>query len=165
MLPAPLRRPDLVGFGKSDKPADRFAYTYQRHADRLNGTVLDRLDLRGITMVCHDWGGLLGLRLLAEHRSGSAASWRRTPPCPPGTKNLGAAFTTWLQLSQRDNPFDIGQVIDRGTVTELHPAVRAACNAPFPDESYLPDPSGGGRGERPNPASRARTMASAREAT
>jgi haloalkane dehalogenase len=129
--------PDLVGFGKSDKPADRFAYTYQNHVDWLKGTVLDRLDLRDITMVCHDWGGLLGLRLLAEHPERFRRVVATNTSFPTGDENLGGAFATWLQLSQRANPFDIGQVIDRGTVTELDPAVRAAYNAPFPDESYL----------------------------
>ncbi|MEV4064552.1 alpha/beta fold hydrolase [Nonomuraea dietziae] len=62
-----MRGADLVGFGRSDKPADRFAYTYQSHVDWLRETVFDRLDLRDVTMVRHDWGGLLGLRLLAEH--------------------------------------------------------------------------------------------------
>jgi haloalkane dehalogenase len=51
--------PDLVGFGKSDKIADRFVYTYQCHVDWLRETVFDRLDLRNLTMVCHDWGGML----------------------------------------------------------------------------------------------------------
>ncbi len=59
--------PDLVGFGRSDKPADRNDYTYQRHVDWMAETVFDRLDLRDITLVGQDWGGLLGLRLVAEH--------------------------------------------------------------------------------------------------
>ncbi|MEV5752740.1 haloalkane dehalogenase [Actinoallomurus sp. NPDC052308] len=129
--------PDLVGFGRSDKPADRFAYTYQRHVDWLTETVFDRLDLHGVTMVCHDWGGLLGLRLLAA----SPDRFRRVVATntlfPTGDESLGDAYATWLQLSQRANPFEPGQVVDRGTVTELDPAVRAAYDAPFPDESYV----------------------------
>jgi haloalkane dehalogenase len=58
---------DLVGMGKSDKPTDRFAYTYRNHLDWLREAVFDRLELRDTTMVCHDWGGILGLLLLAEH--------------------------------------------------------------------------------------------------
>src|SRR5512135_845424 len=59
--------PDLVGFGRSDKPAQRADYTYERHVEWLRALVFDVLDLRGVTLVCQDWGGLLGLRLVAEH--------------------------------------------------------------------------------------------------
>src|SRR6266850_813583 len=58
--------PDLIGFGRSDKPVRRADYTYARHVDWMGG-VLQRLDLRGVTLVCQDWGGLIGLRLVAEH--------------------------------------------------------------------------------------------------
>lgn len=129
--------PDLVGFGKSDKPTDRFVYTYQSHVDWLSQTVFDRLDLHNITMVCQDWGGLLGLRLLAEHRDRFRRVIATNTSFPTGDEDLGGSFALWLQLSQRANPFDIGQVVDRGTVTDLDPAVLAAYNAPFPDESYL----------------------------
>ncbi|WP_433170198.1 haloalkane dehalogenase [Actinoallomurus sp. CA-150999] len=129
--------PDLVGFGRSDKPADRFAYTYQRHVGWLRETVFDRLGLHGVTMVCHDWGGLLGLRLLATSPDRFRRVVATNTSFPTGDRGLGDAYATWLQLSQRANPFDPGQVVDRGTVSELDPAVRAAYVAPFPDESYL----------------------------
>jgi haloalkane dehalogenase len=128
--------PDLVGFGKSDKPADRFTYTYQSHVDWLGQTVFERLDLR-VSMVCHDWGGLLGLRLLAEHPDRFRRVVATNTSFPTGDVDLGGAYAAWLQISQRANPFDIGQIIDRGTVTRLDPAVRAAYNAPYPDESHL----------------------------
>jgi haloalkane dehalogenase len=129
--------PDLVGFGKSDKPADRFAYTYQSHVDWLKKTVFDRLDLHDVSMVCQDWGGLLGLRLLAEHPERFRRVVATNTSFPTGDEDLGGAYSLWLQLSQRANPFEIGQVAQRGTVTDLDPAVRAAYNAPFPDESFL----------------------------
>jgi haloalkane dehalogenase len=129
--------PDLVGFGKSDKPANRFAYTYQSHMDWLCETVFDRLDLRNVTMVCHDWGGLLGLRLLAGHPDRFRRVVATNALLPTGDQDLGGAFSGWLQYSQRANPFDIGQVVAMGTVSELSGAVRAAYNAPFVDESYL----------------------------
>lgn len=129
--------PDLVGFGRSDKPADRFAYNYQSHVDWLREAVFDRLDLREVTLVCHDWGGLLGLRLLAEHPHRFRRVVATNTFFPDGSQDLGTAYAIWLQISQRANPFDIGQVVERGTVTDLDPAVRAAYNAPFPDESYL----------------------------
>ncbi len=129
--------PDLVGFGKSDKPADRFAYTYQAHVDWLRETIFDRLDLRDVTMVCHDWGGLLGLRLLAEHPERFRRVVATNTSLPTGDQDLGGALAVWLQLSQRSNPFEPGQVVERGTVTGIDPAVKAAYDAPFPDESYL----------------------------
>jgi haloalkane dehalogenase len=129
--------PDLVGFGRSDKPANRFAYTYQRHVDWLRQTVFDRLDLRDVTMVCHDWGGMLGLRLLADYPGRFRRVVATNTLFPTGDEDLGRAFSRWLQYSQRANPFDIGQVVAMGSVSELDRAVRAAYNAPFVDESYL----------------------------
>lgn len=132
--------PDLVGFGKSDKLADRFAYTYQRHVGWLAETVLDRLGLSDVTMVVHDWGGMLGLRLLAGH----PARFRRVVACntslPTGDDDLGSGWpllAQWLQFSQRASPFDVGQVHQSGSLTELAPAVLAACNAPYPGESHV----------------------------
>ncbi len=65
--------PDLVGFGRSDKPSQRTDYTYARHVQWLSAHVIDGLDLRDITLVCQDWGGLLGLRLVASHPDRFAA--------------------------------------------------------------------------------------------
>jgi haloalkane dehalogenase len=129
--------PDLVGFGKSDKPADRFAYTYQSHLDWLRQVVFDRLELSGVTMVCHDWGGLLGLRLLSEHPDRFRRVVATNTSMPTGDREPSGPLSIWLQLSQRSNPFVASHVIDRGTVTELDPAVLAAYDAPFPDERYL----------------------------
>ena len=69
LLDAGLRvvAPDLIGFGRSDKPADQEDYTYQRHMEWLTDLVVHRLDLAGAVLFCQDWGGLLGLRLVAEH--------------------------------------------------------------------------------------------------
>jgi len=129
--------PDLVGFGKSDKPADRFDYTYQSHLDWLRQVVFDRLDLSDVTMVCHDWGGLLGLRLLGEHPDRFRRVVATSTSMPTGDREPSGPLSIWLQISQRSNPFVASQVVDRGTVTELDPEVRAAYDAPFPDESYL----------------------------
>lgn len=77
--------PDLVGFGRSDKPSRREDYTYQRHVDWM-AAVVEALDLRGATLFCQDWGGLIGLRLVAEHAARFAASSRRTPACQRATR-------------------------------------------------------------------------------
>src|SRR5436305_248757 len=84
--------PDLVGFGRSDKPASPADYTYQRHVDWMHG-VLEALDLRGVTLVCQDWGGLIGLRLAAERADGSARpaahEHHGSRPLPPGGPGRG----------------------------------------------------------------------------
>lgn len=129
--------PDLVGFGKSDKPTHRFDYTYQSHLDWLRQVVFDQLDLSDVTMLCHDWGGLLGLRLLGEHPDRFRRVVATSTSMPTGDRDPSGPLSIWLQLSQRSNPFVASQVVDRGTVTELDPAVRAGYDAPFPDERYL----------------------------
>src|SRR5947208_12466799 len=80
--------PDLVGFGRSDKPAAPEDYTYQHHTDWMRG-MLEALDLRGVTLVCQDWGGLIGLRVVAEHperfaRVVAAITFQPTVVRPPG---------------------------------------------------------------------------------
>lgn len=132
--------PDLIGFGKSDKPVSRFDYTYQNHLDWLGEAIFDRLDLRDVTLVCHDWGGALGLPLVAAH----PGRFRRVVACntglSTGDEDLGPGWpllAAWLQSSQRTFPFEPGQVVDSFTVSQLDDQVRAAYDAPFPDESYL----------------------------
>ncbi len=128
--------PDLVGFGRSDKPASRFDYTYQRHLDWLREAVIDRLDLHDVTMVAHDWGGLLGLRLLAEHPDRFRRVVATNTFLPTGDQDIGRAFHAWLQYSQRTDPLDAGTVVEAGTISELSPAAKAGYNAPFPDDAY-----------------------------
>jgi haloalkane dehalogenase len=127
---------DLVGFGRSDKPASRADYTYQRHVDWLREAVFGHLNLRRVTMVCHDWGGLLGLRLLAEHPDRFLRVVATNTFLPTGDEDLGEAFWNWRDYSQRVQPFDVGSIVDMGAVTQLRPEVKAGYDAPFPDESY-----------------------------
>ena len=127
--------PDLVGFGRSDKPAHRGDYTYQRHVDWMQ-SVLDQLDLNGITLVCQDWGGLIGLRLLADNPERFARAVAANTMLPTGDHNPGEAFTNWQKFSQEVPEFPAGGVIKGGTCTELTQAVIDAYNAPYPDERY-----------------------------
>jgi haloalkane dehalogenase len=132
--------PDLVGFGRSDKPADRFDYTYQTHLDWLRGVVFDGLDLNDVTLVCHDWGGLLGLRLLAEHPGRFRRAVATNTMLPVGDQEMGPYFLYWVQSSQRSNPFRVADVVARnrrGSGGETDPRVLAAYDAPFPGEPYL----------------------------
>jgi haloalkane dehalogenase len=128
--------PDLVGFGRSDKPAKRTDYTYARHVEWLTAHVLDALDLRDITLVCQDWGGLLGLRLVAAHPDRFAAVVAANTFLPTGDRNPGDAFLAWQKFSQEVPELPVGRIINGGCTTALSDEVIAAYDAPFPDESY-----------------------------
>jgi haloalkane dehalogenase len=127
--------PDLPGFGRSDKPAARADYTYQRHVDWMQ-SVLGQLDLKNITLFCQDWGGLIGLRLAAENPERFARVAAGNTMLPTGDHDPGEGFRKWQQFSQEAPQFHVGGVIKGGTTTELSQAVIDAYNAPFPDESY-----------------------------
>jgi haloalkane dehalogenase len=127
--------PDLVGFGRSDKLIRREAYTYQRHVDWMNG-LLEQLDLRNITLVCQDWGGLIGLRLAAEQEQRFARIVAANTFLPTGDRPAGDAFMAWRKFSQETPEFNVGRIVQTGCVTSLPGDVVAAYDAPFPDESY-----------------------------
>jgi len=127
--------PDLVGFGRSDKPSKRSDYTYQRHVDWMQ-SVLEQLNLQQITLVCQDWGGLIGLRLVAENPQRFARVVVANTMLPTGDHNPGEAFKSWQDYSQKVPEFPAGSIINRATTTELPQAVIDAYDAPYPDESY-----------------------------
>jgi len=127
--------PDLVGFGRSDKPVRREDYTYQRHVDWTRG-VIEQLDLRGITLVCQDWGGLIGLRLAAEHDDRFARIVTANTFLPTGDTPPGDAFLAWRKFSQETPEFPVGRIVQGGCVTSLAPEVVAAYDTPFPDDRY-----------------------------
>jgi haloalkane dehalogenase len=128
--------PDLVGFGRSDKPVHREDYTYQRHVDWMSG-LLHALDLQGVTLVGQDWGGLIGLRLAAEHEARFSRIVVANTFLPTGDQPPGKAFLRWQRFSQDVPVFQAGEIIKRTAVTELSPEVIAAYDAPFPDDRYL----------------------------
>lgn len=131
---------DLVGMGKSDKPTDRFLYTYQQHMDWLTEAVFERLDLRDVTMVCHDWGGTLGLRLLAEQPGRFRRVVAMNTGLKTGREDIDGEgcmhLATWLQFTQRSNPLTVSDVVAGFTTSTLDPAELAAYDAPFPDDRY-----------------------------
>lgn len=127
--------PDLPGFGRSDKPASRTDYTYQRHVDWMQSLV-DQLDLNNITLFCQDWGGLIGLRLVAANPERFARVAASNTMLPTGDHDPGESFRQWQQFSQKTVEFNVSGTIKSGTNTELSPATIDAYNAPFPDESY-----------------------------
>lgn len=128
--------PDLVGFGRSDKPADRADCTYARHVEWLRATVVDVLDLRDVTLVCQDWGGLLGLRLVALEPERFARVVTANTGLPTGDGAPSDAFLSWQRFSQTAPEFPIGRIVDGGCTTDLAPEVIAGYDAPFPDDTY-----------------------------
>ncbi|MFE3797349.1 haloalkane dehalogenase [Nocardia tengchongensis] len=128
--------PDLIGFGRSDKPTDRADYTYARHVEWMREALFDQLDLTGITLVCQDWGGLIGLRLVAEYPERFARVVVANTGLPTGDAKLTDAFAAWQRFSQETPTFPVGGIIAGGCRTELSPEVVAAYDAPFPDETY-----------------------------
>jgi len=127
--------PDLIGFGRSDKPLAREDYTYARHVGWVHAFV-EKLDLKDITLVCQDWGGLLGLRLATEIPDRFARIVAANTGLPTGDQPLGPAFEAWRSFSQNVPELPVGKIISSGCVHALHADVLAAYEAPFPDESY-----------------------------
>jgi haloalkane dehalogenase len=127
--------PDLVGFGRSDKPSQRSDYTYQRYVDWMQAW-LDQVDLRGITFVGQDWGGLIGLRLVANKPDRFARVVVANTGLPTGDGQISEAFLNWRKFSVEIPDFNVGQIISMGCKTSLTEEVIAAYNAPFPDDSY-----------------------------
>ena len=127
--------PDLPGFGKSDKPSARTDYTYARHVAWMQDW-LRAMDLNDIILICQDWGGLIGLRLVAAEPHRFARVVTSNTMLPTGDHDPGEAFKKWQSFSQEVPMFPTGKIINGGTVTELPDEVVAAYDAPFPDESY-----------------------------
>ena len=123
--------PDLVGFGRSDKPVHREDYTYERHVDWMR-SLLEQLDVRDATLVGQDWGGLIGLRLVAEEGARFARVVAANTFLPTGDRPPGEAFLAWQKFSQETPEFPVGAIVNGGCTTQLAPEVVAAYDAPFP---------------------------------
>jgi haloalkane dehalogenase len=128
--------PDLVGFGRSDKPAHRADVTYARMVGWMAAALFDELDLSGLTLVGQDWGALIGLRLVGEHPDRFDRVVLSNGGLPTGDQDVGDAFRAWLDFSQNAEQFPIGGIVNGGCTTDLTPEVVAAYDAPFPDDSY-----------------------------
>jgi haloalkane dehalogenase len=127
--------PDLVGFGRSDKLSGREEYTYERHVAWMAG-LLTALDLQDVTLVCQDWGGLIGLRLVAEHMARFARVVAANTGLPTGDQKVPAAFTAWQNFSQSVEVFPIGNIVRSACARAVTDEVVAAYDAPFPTEAY-----------------------------
>jgi len=128
--------PDLVGFGRSDKPADRADYSYARHVEWMRQTLFDGLGLTDLTLVGQDWGGLIGLRLVAEHPDRFSRIVVTNTFLPTGDHPVSEAFLRWQRFATESPRFDVGRVVAGATTTPLAPEVVAAYDAPFPDDTY-----------------------------
>ena len=128
--------PDLVGFGRSDKPTPRTEYTFARHVEWIRSLLFDQLALTGVTLVCQDWGGLIGLRLVGEHPDRFARVVAANTFLPTGDSAPGEAFLAWLAFSQEIETFPTGAIVNAGCTSDLAPEVVAGYDAPFPDQTY-----------------------------
>ncbi len=128
--------PDLVGFGRSDKPDARTDYTYARHVEWMRSALFDHLGLTDVTLVGQDWGGLIGLRLVAEHPGRFARVVAANTGLPTGDVAMGEAFHAWQRFSQDAPELPVGAIVNAGTLADLSAEVVAAYDAPFPDERY-----------------------------
>ncbi len=126
--------PDFFGFGRSDKPVDQTAYTFGFHRDALSRFV-ERLDLRGITLVCQDWGGVLGLTLPPDMPDRFARLLAMNTILGTGDVPVGDAWLAWRDYSNAHPDLDVGLLMKR-TTPILSAAEAAAYDAPFPDARY-----------------------------
>lgn len=135
-----MRRARLVGFGRSDKPTRVDDFTYAGHVEQLRSVLFDALDLTGVTLVCQDWGGLLGLRLVAEHPTRFTRVVAANTGLPDGTRRLPEQWWRFRDFVVRTDDLPIGFLVASGCAEPLAPEVQAAYDAPFPDASYKAGP-------------------------
>ncbi len=153
--------PDLIGFGRSDKPLKQSDHSYQMHIDVMTAFVRE-LDLQGVTLFAQDWGGLIGLRIVPEapdrfarimiSNTGLPAAggikgwigypafqisvWREGAPATLADEDGNFSFTRWVAWAKTVDPFDVAGVLEAGSQTDLTPGALAAYEAPFPDETH-----------------------------
>ncbi|MGH3439347.1 MAG: haloalkane dehalogenase, partial [Sciscionella sp.] len=132
--------PDMVGFGRSDKPTAIADHSYARHVEWLREFAFDVLDLRDATLVGQDWGGLTGLRLVAEHADRFAAVVAANTGLPTGDIDMPEVWWAFRRAVEKVDRLDIARLIQSGCATTLSADVLAAYDAPFPDESYKVGP-------------------------
>ena len=128
--------PDLVGFGKSDKPLEQTDYSYARHVDWMAELIFDHLNLSSITFFGQDWGGLIGLRLLAQEPDRYDRVVIGNTGLPTGKGEATEAFLAWQKFSQTAPEFPIGKIINGGCIRDLTEDEIQAYDAPFPTDEY-----------------------------
>ena len=132
--------PDMIGFGRSDKPLSQADHSYARHVEWVRALVLDHLDLHDVTLVGQDWGGLLGLRLVAEHPDRFARVVAANTGLPTGDFDMPEIWWQFRRAVESAEVLDVGRLVASGCARGLDPAVQAAYDAPFPDEASKAGP-------------------------
>ena len=131
---------DLIGFGRSDKPAEMADHSYARHVEWVRAFAFDALGLTGLTLVGQDWGGLLGLRLVAEHPDRFARVVAANTGLPTGDQQMPEVWLRFREVVRTAPALDIARLIQSGCQHKLPAEVLAAYEAPFPDESFKAAP-------------------------
>lgn len=131
--------PDLIGFGKSDKPSDLGVYSYKKHVDWIV-KFIQTIDLHNITMFYQDWGGLIGIRAAAENPERFAGIIASNTGFPTGDQAPSDAFKQWQEFSQTIPVFPEGNIVNGACVNKLSAETIAAYDTPFPEESYKAGP-------------------------
>lgn len=132
--------PDLIGFGRSDKPAEMTDHSYARHVEWLRRLAFDELDLRALTLVGQDWGGLLGLRLVAEHAERFARVVVANTGLPTGDQPMPDVWLRFRDFVAGSPDFSISRLVASGCLRPLPPDVLAAYDAPFPGPEFRAGP-------------------------
>jgi haloalkane dehalogenase len=131
---------DLVGFGRSDKPTQASDHSYARHVEWVRTLAFDVLDLTGVTLVGQDWGGLIGLRLVAEHPERFAGVVAANTGLPTGDHGMPEEWWQFRKAVETAPALDVGRLVQAGCVQPLPPQVRTAYDAPFPSEEHKAGP-------------------------
>jgi haloalkane dehalogenase len=131
---------DLVGFGRSDKPTQRSDHSFARHVEWVRELVFDVLGLQDVTLVGQDWGGLIGLRLVAESPERFARVVAANTGLPTGDFDMPEIWWQFRKAVESADVLDIGRLVAAGCLRGLSDADRAAYDAPFPDESFKAAP-------------------------
>jgi len=126
--------PDLVGFGRSDKPHDFDFYSYDRHVE-LAGTLLEDLDISGATIVVHDWGGPIGLRLAVEQRQRIDRLVILDTGLFTGHQKMSDAWTAFRDFVERTEDLPVGMLVRAACKTDPGDEVIAAYDAPYPNSA------------------------------
>lgn len=132
--------PDLIGFGRSDKPADIADHSYAKHVEWVRRLAFDVLNLRGITLVGQDWGGLIGLRLVAEQPERFARVVAANTGLPTGDIPMPEVWHRFRELVQTSPDLSISRLVSSGCAKPLPADVLAAYDAPFPGAEYMAGP-------------------------
>ena len=127
--------PDLIGFGRSDKPACTEDYTYELMVDWM-GEWFDEVDPKRVTLIVHGWGGLIGLRVVANGMRRFARVIAMNTGLPTGRQAMSAEFTTWQMMARNMPVLPVGHIINGACFVDLNPEVVAAYDAPFPAEEF-----------------------------